>query len=800
MHPSRFPFRRTPVNAFLLAAGVLGHSLAMAGTAVAPGPGRSESHAASPHPPGQPAQAPNILIIMLDDAGYAQADTFGGEIHTPTLTRIADSGIAYNTFHTTAISSATRASLLTGRNHHRVGNGTVTEAAVEGLDGYSGVIPATAATIPQVLKQKGYASAIFGKWHNTPTDEAGPRGPFAHWPTRYGFDHFYGFLGGESDQYHPNLFNDTKPVTLPPNPRYHLTEDLAEQAITWLDQQQKTSPGQPFFMYWAPGGVHAPHQVFPEWSDRYKGKFDSGWDAYRQRVFERQKALGWIPKDAINTPRPQEIPAWNDVPANEKPFHARQMEVFAGFLEHTDTQAGKIVDELERLGLRENTLIFYVFSDNGASSEGMQGSINDLVGLNGITVPPQKSIQALNTMYGGLNALGGPLLSSHYSAAWAWGGMTPLVGTKLMAGYFGGTRVPMAISWPAKIRPDKAIRTQFHHVNDIAPTIYEVVGLTPPAAVNGITQLPVDGVSMAYTFGDAAAKPRKTRQYFEIMGSRAEYSDHWVASVAGPRKPWVADQSSLLSWSGKLSFLLHSPWIGNTFGWMKWNPEDDEWALFDLNKDFSQSTDVARRNPEKLQALKQQFDRDAQDNNVLPIGASFIRVFDRKQTDQTEWHFGADYARQPEIAAPNIKSRDNVVMVDADFPEKANGVLFKLGNTSAGITLFVKDGYLIYEYNGYSLDRTIVRSPARVPAGRATVSVALSMTSHLPRSPADVSLRINRQEVATGRVPITAPIAFTATGTLDVGKDEGAPVSLEYVKQAPFAFDGKIRDVTIRYE
>ncbi len=806
MQSPKFPIRLTPVNTLLLAASMLGHSLATAASSAtaAPQGAGSAGHNAAPKPQSKPqdsqTQAPNILVIMLDDAGYAQSDTFGGEIHTPTMTRIANSGITYNTFHTTAISSATRAALLTGRNHHRVGNGTVTEAALETHDGYSGVIPPSAATIPQLLKQKGYASAAFGKWHNTPTDETGPRGPFTHWPTGYGFDHFYGFLGGETDQYHPSLFNDTKPVTLPNNPRYHLTEDIADKAVAWIDQQHKASPSKPFFLYWAPGGVHAPHQVFPEWSDKYKGKFDSGWDAYRQRVFERQKAMGWIPKDTINAPRQQEMQAWNDVPADEKPFHARQMEVFAGFLEHTDTQAGKVVDELERLGLRKNTLIFYVFSDNGASAEGMQGSLNDVVGLNGITVPPQKSIQALNTMYGGLKALGGPLLGSHYAAPWAWASMSPLVGTKLMAGYFGGTRTPMAISWPEKITPDKAVRTQFHHVNDIASTIYDVVGLTPPDTVNGVKQVPMDGVSMTYTFTDATAKPRKTQQYFEVMGSRAEYADGWSAAVMGPRKAWVADQASLLSWPGKLAFLLKSPWIGNTFGWMKWKPEDDEWSLFDLKNDFSQATNVAQKYPEKLKELKQKFDRDAQDNHVLPVGTSFVRVFDRKQTAQTEWHLGPDFAREPEIAAPNIKSRDNVVTVDADFPEKANGVLLKLGNTSAGITLFVKDGYLVYEYNAYSLDRTIVRSPQRIPAGRATVAVELTMAGRLPRSPADVSLRINNQEVATGKVPVTAPIVFTVTGTMDVGKDVGAPVSLEYLNQAPFAFNGKIRDVAIRYK
>ncbi|HXA48528.1 MAG TPA: sulfatase-like hydrolase/transferase, partial [Burkholderiaceae bacterium] len=376
---------------------------------------------------------PNILIILLDDAGYAQSDVVGGEIHTPTFARIADAGIRYNTFHTTAISSATRASLLTGRNHHHVGNGSITEFATD-YPGYNGTIPANAATVPQVLQTHGYNTVAFGKWHNTPTSETSSKGPYTHWPTNYGFDHFYGFIGGETDQYHPSLFNDTTPVEAPNDPKYILTEDLSSKAVAWLDQHQATAPNKPFFMYWAPGGVHAPHQVFKEWADKYKGKFDTGWDAYRNRAYERQKALGWIPSETVNTPRPAEMAAWDSLSPEEKKYQARLMEVFAGFLEHTDTQAGKVVDELDKLGVRDNTLIFYVFSDNGASSEGMQGSINDLAGLNGITVTAKEGMKALNEMYGGLDALGGPKLEEHYSAAWAWAGESPFVGTKLMAG------------------------------------------------------------------------------------------------------------------------------------------------------------------------------------------------------------------------------------------------------------------------------------------------------------------------------------------------------------------------------
>jgi len=790
------------LGTLLCTAGVLGQSPLHAAQTTTAGKSGSDSkeRPAAPAPASKP-QTPNILVIMLDDAGYAQADTFGGEIHTPTLTRIANSGITYNAFHVTAISSSTRASLLTGRNHHRVGNGTITEYGDETKDGYTGVIPPSAATIPQVLKQKDYASAMFGKWHNTPTEETSARGPFTRWPTGYGFDHFYGFLGGETDQYKPSLYEGTKALLPSRDPKYHLTEDLTQKTIQWIGKHQATTPNKPFFVYWAPGAVHAPHQVFAEWTNKYKGKFDAGWDATRQKAFERQKATGWIPQNTVNTPRPEEMPAWDSLPADEKAFHARQMEVYAGFMEHTDVQAGKIVDELERLGLRQNTLIFYVFSDNGASAEGAGGTISFKVTANGIAKTTQESIKVLNATYGGLDALGGPRISQHYNSAWAWAGEAPFYGTKTMAGYFGGTRVPLAISWPEKIAASKAVRPQFHHINDIASTIYEIAGVQPPETRNGVKQLPLDGMSMTYTFKDANAAGKKPQQYFEVLGSRAEYADGWIASVVGPRKPWVTDGSKFISWGGKLAYFFQAPWIGNTFGWVQWSPEKDHWALYDLKSDFSQANDVGAQHPEKLAELRKKFEEDAKANNVNPLGAGFARaIVPVKKGNQKEWHYGPDTVLLPELLAPNIRAKDNVITVEADFPEKANGVLFKYGSTSAGIALFVKDGFLTYEYNGFSFDRTIVRSPQRLPVGRATVSIELDMKSRMRAAPATVVMRINDKEVAKGDIPLTAPSFFTHTGTFDVGMDTGAPVSLQYYDQAPFAFNGKIKDVAIRYK
>jgi arylsulfatase len=458
------------------------------------------------------ADVPNILIVLIDDAGPALPSTFGGEINTPTLQRIHDGGISYNRFHTTAMCSPTRAALLTGRNHHRVGNGQIAELAND-WDGYSGVMPKSSATVAEVLKDYGYATAAFGKWHNTPAEQTTAAGPFEYWPTGYGFEYFYGFLAGEASQYEPHL------VRNPPRPGrpYHLSEDLADDAIRWLQNHKDFQPDKPFFMYWANGAIHGPHHVMKEWADKYKGKFDDGWDKYRERAFKRAKSMGWIPQNAHLTPRPPTLPAWESIPESEKPFQRRLMEVAAGFGEHVDVQVGRLVDEVERLGYGDNTLIVYVWGDNGSSAEGQNGTISELLAQNGIPSTVQQHINAMNSL-GGLNVLGSPKADNMYHAGWAWAGSSPYQATKLIASHFGGTRNPMSVRWPAKIKPDAVPRTQFHHVNDIVPTIYEIVGNTPPNVVNGIPQDPFDGISLAYTFDLPKAKGRKATQYFEVMG------------------------------------------------------------------------------------------------------------------------------------------------------------------------------------------------------------------------------------------------------------------------------------------
>jgi arylsulfatase A-like enzyme len=728
-----------------------------------------------------PAGAPNVLIILLDDAGFGQADTVGGEIHTPTLTRIADSGLRYNAFHTTAVSSSTRAALLTGRNHHRVGNGTITEFASD-FDGYVGEIPASAATAAEVLKGYGYRTAAFGKWHNTPVQQTGPVGPFDNWPTGRGFEYFYGFNGAETDQYSPSLFRNTTSVEPPRNGGYHLTEDLAADAVRWLREHRLHAPDKPFFMYWAPGAVHGPHQVSQEWSDRYKGRFDEGWDAYRQRVFERQKAMGWIPADTELTPRPSDLPAWESLSSEERKFQARLMEVYAGFLEHTDTQAGHLIDELERQGIRDNTIVIYVFSDNGASSEGKQGTITEMISINGLQIPAAQQMQALEKLYGGLEALGGPKLTAMYHAAWAWASQSPFFGTKLVAGYFGGTRVPLAISWPRAIQADPRVRRQFHHVNDIVPTLYDLIGVSAPTSVNGVEQDPLDGTSMRYTFADAEGdiRGRKRTQYFEIFGGRGIYDDGWMASALGPYVPWGPGWPDL----------------------SKWNPDRDAWALFDLTRDYSQAHDLAAAEPARLAELIRRFDAEAEANGVYPLGAGLFPLMypaQRVGTTRTEWHFDSATRRLPEFMAPNLRSRNSVVTVEFDAADHANGVLYSLGTVAAGVALFVIDGQMRYEYNLLGLMRIKLAAPVRLVAGRHRVEVETRMAAPRPGAPAQLTLRLDGETVAGATTPFTPPLVFSATGTFNVGSNAGSPISLDYFGAAPFSYDGVIHDVHVLY-
>jgi arylsulfatase A-like enzyme len=724
-----------------------------------------------------PKDAPNILIILLDDVGFGLPDTYGGPIHTPTLSRIASQGISYNAFHTTSICSPTRASLLTGRNHQRVGSGTIAERAVD-WDGYTGVIPRTSATLAKVLGAYGYKTAAFGKWHNTPATETTAMGPFTLWPTGegIGFDYFYGFLAGETSQWEPRLVENFNPVEPPHDEKYHLSEDLADKAITWLRKHRAFSPDKPFFMYWASGAAHGPHHIFKEWADKYKGKFDDGWDALRERTFQRQKELGWIPADAKLTPRAETMAAWDSIPEAERPFQLRLMEVFAGFVEHVDAQVGKVIDELDRLGIRDNTIVIYIFGDNGSSAEGQNGSISELLAQNQIPNTIQQQLAALNAL-GGLDALGGPKVDNMYHAGWAWAGDTPLRYTKLIASHFGGTRNPMAISWPARIKPDNTPRSQFHHVNDVVPTIYEILGITPPKVVDGFPQDPIDGTSMAYTFADASAPGRKHIQYFDNNGSRGIYHDGWYACAFGPLTPWLTVSPGLATWDSS----------------------KDVWELYDLRTDFSQADDLAAKEPKRLEEMKALFLKEAKANNVFPIGAGiWLRIHpeDRVKTPYTNWQFDASTTRMPEFAAPGLGRESNHVTVEADLGENASGVLYALGGASGGLALYMDKGQLVYEYNMMIIERYTARTQEKLALGKHTIEVVTTIAK--PGAPAEVVLAVDGKEVARTTVQRTVPAAFTASETFDVGVDLGSPVSVDYFDRRPFRFDGTIAAVNVQ--
>ena len=724
--------------------------------------------------------APNILIILMDDVGPATPSTYGGEINTPTLDRVAKMGISFNRFHSTAMCSPTRASLLCGRNHTRVGNGQIAAIAND-FDGFSGVIPKTSATVAEVLKNYGYNTGCWGKWHNTPEEQITNKGPFEYWPIGYGFEYFYGFLAGEASQYEPTLTRNTTEVTEHLPKGYHLTDDIASDAIKWLREQKAYAPDKPFLMYWAPGASHGPHQIMKEWADKYKGKFDDGWDKYRERTFARAKAKGWIPQTAQLTPRPESMASWDSIPEDEKPFQRRLMEVFAGFTEHADYNAGRVIDEIERQGKLDNTLIFYIWGDNGSSAEGLYGTISEQLAQNGIPTKISQHLDALKEL-GGLDALGGPKTDNMYHAAWAWAGSTPYKSTKLVGAHFGGTRQPMAVSWPKRIKADPTARPQFHHVIDIVPTIYELTKITPPKVVNGFEQDSIDGVSMAYTFGDAKAPGTRKTQFFDIMASRGIYHDGWFASAPGPREPWIG---------------------GIPKGVREWSPLTDKWELYNLEEDWSQANDLAAANPKKLEEMKLLFLVESTKNKNLPIGGglwstALFHPEDAPASSLTEWTFDSPITRMPESAAPKLGKQDSLVTMDVEVPENANGVLYALAGFSGGITCYVKDGFLCYEFNLFEVQRTKLKSKDKLPAGKAKIEVESKLTAKIG-GPMDVSLKVNGKEVAQGQVPAAMSLHFTSNATFDIGTDLDSPVSLDYFDQAPFAFSGTIGKTTIKY-
>ena len=722
-------------------------------------------------PPRLHDDSPNIVIVLIDDVGPGLPTTFGGEVSTPTMDRMCAEGVSYNRFHTAAMCSPTRASLLTGRNHHEIGNGQIAELAND-WDGYSGRIPRSSALVAEVLKDYGYATAAFGKWHNTPAEETTVAGPFDDWPTGLGFEYFYGFLGGEASHYEPNLVRNTTVVAPSKTPEqgYHLSEDLADDAITWLRNHKALQADKPFFMYWASGCMHGPHHIMKDWADRYAGKFDDGWDNYRQRVFERAKQKGWIPPDCELTERDERLASWESIPDDEKPFQRRLMEVAAGFTEHVDVQVGRIADELDRLGYGENTLFVYIWGDNGSSGEGQNGTIAELLAQNNIPTTVRQHIDALDEL-GGLDALGSPKVDNMYHAGWGWAGSSPYKGMKLLASHLGGTRNPLAIRWPKKVAPDGAPRDHFLHCNDVVPTIYDILGIEAPLVVNGVQQVPIAGASFARTLTDRSAVGGKKTQYFEIMASRAIYHDGWMASAFGPRAPWLA---------------------GAPEGIENWTPDNDRWELYHLDQDWSQARDLAAQMPEKLAQMRELFAIEAARNAVLPIGGGlWVPVYHpelRIAPPYRQWEFPGNITRIPEFCAPALGNKNNTVTIDADLPTDASGVLYALGGVAGGLTCYLDEGFLCYEYNLFIISRTKIRSATKLSAGPASIVVDTSHAEQRPAGPLDIVMRVGAEVVAQGRVPVSAPLAFTVVHCFDIGVCLGSPVTLDYYYRAPFPF------------
>ncbi|BAU65501.1 sulfatase [Stanieria sp. NIES-3757] len=716
--------------------------------------------------------APNILLVLIDDAGYGQFGSFGGSIPTPTMDRVVKNGLQYTQFHTTALCSPTRAALLTGRNHHSVGNGVITEGGT-GFPGYSGVIPSDAATFAQILQANGYATAWFGKNHNVPDWESSMAGPFDRWPRGLGFDYFYGFVGGDTDQYTPALVENTTriepPKTNADGSPYHLTTDLADHAINYIQQLNAVSPQKPFFTYFATGATHAPHQVPQEWSDKFKGQFDMGWDKYREQTFERQKKLGVIPADAQLTPRPDSLPAWDSLSPEEQKVYARMMEVFAAFTAQTDYEVGRVIDAINKLGKLDNTLIFYIAGDNGSSAEGgFEGLLNEMTFFNALP-------ESLADKEAAIDDLGGAQYYNHFPAAWAWAMDTPFQWTKQIASHFGGTRNGMGISWPARIKDKGGKRYQFGHVIDIAPTILEAVGIPEPVQVNGIGQKPIEGTSLVYTFDDAKASTRHTTQYFEMLGNQGIYSDGWMASAL---------------WS--------EPWNPNP-------PTDKDllnldWELYHVDEDFTQAVDLADQMPEKLQEMKDLFYAEAAKYSVLPLDGrktERLDVANRPSLTEGRTHFVYPKGiRLPEGSTPDLKHVNHTITVDVTIPDEgAEGMLATLGGRFAGYGLFIQDNKLVYHYNLAGVERYDVVSDRDVPTGNITLKAEYKTDADQPYAGATVTLYANNRKIGQGRVEKTLPNRITLDETFDVGFDTGTPVKESY--KLPFTFTGKLKQVAI---
>ncbi|GAA1058264.1 arylsulfatase [Agromyces luteolus] len=723
-----------------------------------------------------PEGAPNVLIVLLDDVGFGASSAFGGPCRTPTAERLAAGGLRYNRFHTTALCAPTRQAMLTGRNHHSVGMGSITETATS-APGNSSVRPNTKAPLAMTLKLNGYATAQFGKCHEVPVWQASPIGPFDAWPSAGGgFETFYGFIGGENNQWDPALYEGTTPVDPPATPEegYHLTEDLADHAISWIRTQKSLTPDRPFFVYFAPGATHAPHHVPKEWADRYAGAFAHGWDAQRERTFERQKDMGIIPADAGLTARHDEIPAWDDMPDELKPVLEREMEVYAGFLEHTDHHVGRVIDAIEELGVLEDTLVYYIVGDNGASAEGtVNGAFNEMANFNGMA-----AVETPEFMRSKMDEFGSPSSYNHYAVGWAWAMDTPFQWTKQVASHWGGTRNGTIVHWPAGIAERGGLRSQFAHCIDVAPTVLEAAGLPEPTMVNGVQQSPIEGTSMLYTFDDPDAPERHDLQYFEMFGNRGIYHRGWSA-VTKHRTPWII--------------------VGGTMPAL----DDDVWELYDGGADYSQAHDLAAEQPERLHELQRLWLIEAVKYNVLPIDDRTGDRIDPARAGRPTLVRGRSQTFYPgmgRLSENSVVSMKNVsfsVTADIEVPDDgAEGVIIAQGGRFGGWSVYVHDGRLTFVYNVLGIHEFPVRADSDLPPGRHEVVMSFAYDGGGPAKGGDVTLLVDGAEIGRGRVEMTQPVIFSADETTDIGYESGSTVSREYTA-ATSRFRGRVHRVRL---
>lgn len=720
-------------------------------------------------PLNAPEGSPNIVLVLLDDVGFGAAGTFGGPVETPAMDALAAEGLRYNRFHTTALCSPSRAALMTGRNHHSVGTGMVAEFATA-FSGYNTMIPKSAATIAQVLQGNGYSTACYGKWHNTPVWEVSPAGPFDRWPTSLGFDEFYGFMAGEANQFFPGLYHGTTPIERPEHvENYHLTTDMVDKSLQWMMRQKVASPDRPFFVYFAPGATHSPHHAPQEYIDKYKGKFDQGWDIMRDEIFARQKQLGVIPQVAKLTKRHESMPAWDELSADEKKVASRLMEVYAGFLDHTDREVGRLADGIKELGEWDNTMFIYIVGDNGAAGPGGRyGVFNAMVSLNG-----QRENQ--DVVLKNLEKCGGPEANCDYATGHAWAMCTPFQFVKQFASHFGGTRNPVVITWPDRIKDKGGLRSQFHHIIDIAPTIYEAAGIPAPSSVNGIEQMPIHGVSMNYTFDQPDAPSTRKTQYFEVVGVRGIYDDGWVAGTYHNKFSWQASEVPPF--------------------------EKDKWELYRVDSDFSQAEDLAAKHPEKLAELKELFLAEAKKYNVFPLDdRGFARVLKSARPtivgDRTSFTLREGAIRMPEDMIRTTFNRSYGITAELDIPEDGDveGVVLAAGGYFAGLSLYVKDGRPHFTYNYFGSEYTTLEGKEKLPSGPVSIRYEFVYDGGGNGKGGQATIYVDDRAVAEGKIPATVPLGFSADETLDVGEDTGTPAA-DY--ECPFRFTGDLKKVTV---